>query len=216
MEPFFGWILDQAYHWVVQYGYIGLFILLMLGVVGIPIPDEILLTYAGYLIYKNDMQFFPAMAAAFIGAVCGITLSYGIGHTAGIYLVERYGPRIKLTAAKMDRVHRWFERMGRWTLTFGYFFPGIRHLTAIIAGSSSLQFSIFAVYAYIGAFLWTGVYMYIGYAFGERWDHVFEQIRHRVLLAVGLLVALILGYYLIRQWRQKRTASYVETPSFPD
>ena len=192
-------IIEYGYEWVIQYGYLGILILLFLGVFGLPIPDEIILAYAGYLVFKGDLEFAPTILSAFVGAMGGISLSYGLGHTAGMYLVERYGPRINLTAAKMARTHDWFERMGRWALMFGYFFPGIRHLTALIAGSSGLQYPIFAVYAYIGALFWTGTYILIGYLLGERWAQVSEQIHDQLLIAVGVTTVFTIVYYFIRQ-----------------
>jgi len=204
METIFPSIVDYGYEWVIQYGYLGIFILLFLGVFGLPIPDEIILAYAGYLVFKGDLEFSPTILSAFVGAMGGISLSYGLGHTAGMYLVERYGPRINLTITKMERTHDWFERMGRWALMFGYFFPGIRHLTALIAGSSGLQYPIFAVYAYIGALFWTGAYILIGYFLGERWSHVSEQMHDQLMIAAGIMTILATVYYFYRQWKQKR------------
>ncbi|HCQ02914.1 MAG TPA: hypothetical protein DIT99_20485, partial [Candidatus Latescibacteria bacterium] len=77
MEPFVNWIIEHGYYWVMQYGYIGIFVLLLLGVFGLPVPDEILLAFAGYLIFKGDLQFIPTLASACVGAMCGISLSYG-------------------------------------------------------------------------------------------------------------------------------------------
>ena len=192
-------IIEYGYEWVIQYGYLGILILLFLGVFGLPIPDEIILAYAGYLVFKGDLEFAPTILSAFVGAMGGISLSYGLGYTAGMYLVERYGPRINLTITKIERTHNWFERMGRWALMFGYFFPGIRHLTALIAGSSGLQYPIFAVYAYIGALFWTGTYILIGYLLGERWAQVSEQIHDQLLIAVGVTTVFTIVYYFIRQ-----------------
>lgn len=204
MDTIYTWVIEYGHLWVTQYGYIGIFILLFVGVFGLPIPDEILLAFAGYLIYKSDLLFVPTMASAFLGAVGGITLSYGLGHTAGIYLIERHGARVNLTAAKMDRVHRWFERMGRWALMFGYFFPGIRHLTALVAGSSKLEYPVFAVFAYIGAFLWTGAYIFLGYVLGEQWASVSEQVHNQLLLAVSILLTGVILYYIFWQRKQRR------------
>jgi membrane protein DedA with SNARE-associated domain len=206
MEQFVNWIIEYGYYWVVQYGYIGIFILLLLGVFGLPFPDEILLAFAGYLIFKGDLQFIPTLASACVGAMCGISLSYGLGHSAGIYLIEKYGERINLTQAKMDNVHHWYERMGRWILLLGYFFPGFRHLTALVAGSSNLQFPVFAVFAYPGALLWTGTYIFLGYFVGEKWATVSGEIHDQLVIVGGVLIVLSLLYYLIWQRKQRKTS----------
>ena len=75
--------------WVTEYGYIGIFSLLALGIIGAPIPDEGVLAFAGYLVYEGKLQLFPILAAAFLGSACGITLSYGLGRTVGAYLISK-------------------------------------------------------------------------------------------------------------------------------
>ena len=207
MEQFVNWIIEYGYYCVMQYGYIGIFVLLLLGVFGLPIPDEILLAFAGYLIFKGDLQFIPTLASAYVGAMCGISLSYGLGHTAGIYLIEKYGAHINLTRDRMDNVHHWYRRMGRWVLLFGYFLPGFRHLTALVAGSSNLQLPIFAVFAYSGALLWTGTYIFLGYFVGEQWSTIAGEIHNQMVIVGGVLIVLSILYYLVWQRRQQKTSS---------
>ena len=207
MEPFVNWIIENGYYWVMKYGYIGIFVLLLLGVFGLPVPDEILLAFAGYLIFKGDLQFIPTLASACVGAMCGISLSYGLGHTAGIYLIEKYGAHINLTRDMMDNVHQWYRRMGRWILLFGYFLPGFRHLTALVAGSCNLQFPIFAVFAYSGALLWTGTYISLGYFVGEQWATISGEIHNQMVIVGGVLIVLSILYYLVWQRRQQKTSS---------
>src|SRR5437879_2037327 len=146
--------MDTIFHWVVEYGYAGLFVLLMLGIVGLPIPDETLLTFAGYLCYHRHLNLPFTILSAFGGSVCGITISYGLGRTFGYYLVHKYGYLLSITDEKMNRVLMWFERVGKWTLPIGYFIPGIRHLTAYVAGTSKLPWYLFALFAYPGGFVW--------------------------------------------------------------
>src|SRR5713226_5898792 len=111
--------------WITNYGYFGIFSLLLLGIVGLPIPDETLLTFAGYLVYKGHLHPVRTLAAAVLGSMCGISLSYVLGRTLGLYVVKRYGPIVHVTPEKVDEVHRWFARVGRWALMFGYFLPGV-------------------------------------------------------------------------------------------
>lgn len=192
--------------WIGHYGYAALFFLLMLGIVGIPIPDEGLLLFAGYLVHTGHLQLAPALASAFLGSVCGITLSYGLGHTLGLYLIKHYGPVVRITAAKMDHVHRWFERVGKWSLTFGYFLPGIRHLTALVAGASELQFAPFTLLAYPGALLWSMTFILLGYFLGEEWTRASHQIHAYSLVAAGFVALTLLVYALWRKGKGARRA----------
>ena len=84
-------LTETIVRWVTEYGYIGVFSLLALGIIGAPILDEGVLAFAGYLVYEGKMQLFPILAAAFLGSACGITLRYGLGRTVGIYLLFKFG-----------------------------------------------------------------------------------------------------------------------------
>lgn len=125
-----------------QHGYPIIFVLLFLGIFGLPIPDEFLLAFAGALISEGKLHFLPTIVSATLGSMCGITLSYIVGRTAGIHLVRKYGCRFGISNEKIDHVHLWFERAGRWVLTFGYFIPGLRHIMALIAGTSKLELPV--------------------------------------------------------------------------
>jgi membrane protein DedA with SNARE-associated domain len=153
-------------HGIAHYGYLGIFVLLMLGIVGLPVPDETLLTTAGYLISRGELRLVPTAAAALLGTMCGITLSYTLGRLTGYYLLDKYGPRLHIKPKRVEQVHNWFRRIGGLTLTFGYFVPGVRHLTAYIAGASGLELPRFSFFAYSGAVLWTSAFLAIGYFLG--------------------------------------------------
>jgi membrane protein DedA with SNARE-associated domain len=187
-------------HWVHAYGAAALFVLLFLGVFGLPVPDETLLTFAGVLVRDGRLQFVPALLAAALGSMGGITLSYLVGRTLGLGVVERYGRWLHVTRADLERVEGWFEHSGRWVLMFGYFIPGVRHFTALIAGSSRLPFPVFARFAYAGAALWTFTFITLGWYVGARWEAALAA-AHRHLLVVAIAVAVLVAFYvLIHRW----------------
>src|SRR5712691_9901018 len=136
---------------VSQYGYAAIFCALMFGIVGLPIPDETILTFSGYLISIGHLNFLLTLGIAWAGSMCGITLSYIIGRKGGLFLVHKYGRYVHVTSGHLEKAHAWFERVGRWSLFFGYFMPGIRHFTAVIAGTSQLDVPSFVLFAYSGA-----------------------------------------------------------------
>jgi len=174
---------------VTQYAYGGIFGLLVLGIVGLPLPDEFLLTFVGYMVFRRNLSFAPALASAFAGSVCGITLSFVIGRTAGAWAVHRFGRWMHVSDADLRRVHDWFERLGGWSLTFGYFVAGVRHLTALVAGMANFEPPKFAAYAYGGALLWTTTFIGLGVYLGEGWHEGSKPFRHFSILA--LLVVLV-------------------------
>jgi membrane protein DedA with SNARE-associated domain len=196
--------MELIAQWVAHYGYAAIFSLLVLGIVGLPVPDETLLTFAGYLVYKRNLIMLPTFASACLGSMCGITISYILGRSVGIYVLHRYGWLFHITPKRIERVHSWFDRFGTWTLLIGYFIPGVRHFTAVVAGTSTLRPALFAIFAYSGALVWTATFIGLGFFFGEQWSQVFEHV-HRHIMIVALIALLLILPYLT--WRfQKRNS----------
>jgi membrane protein DedA with SNARE-associated domain len=192
--------------WVATYGYIAIFGLLMLGIIGLPIPDETLLTACGFLIYRGQLHALPTFLSALGGATCGITCSYIIGRTIGWkFLHSRFGRMLHVRDEHIHRVHDWFNRIGHWTLMIGYFIPGVRHFTAIVAGTSELEFHGFAVFAYSGALMWVTLFLFLGYHFGEQWEQILKTVEHNLKYASAIGGVLILAYavYVILSRRRR-------------
>ncbi|MDD2904048.1 MAG: DedA family protein [Syntrophales bacterium] len=199
--------MDNIPHLLSTYGYVGIFASLMAGIIGLPFPDETILMFAGYLIFKGYLQPLPTFASAFLGACCGITVSFLLGRSAGAYLLSRYGSRLHLDPERLDRVHIWFQRRGKWTLFFGYFIMGVRHLTALVAGSSRLQLRIFALFAYSGVLFWTLTFLGVGYFLGEQLPSVSRQLRQYWLIGSGLMVLAVAVFFIFQHFRHRRLAS---------
>src|SRR2546426_8956826 len=90
--------------WVTDYGYFGIFFLLIFGIIGLPIPDEWLLVVSGYLAFKNVLGFVPTVTVAALGSAGGLTMSYLLGRTSGGYVVRRYGRWLCIDDQKILRV----------------------------------------------------------------------------------------------------------------
>jgi membrane protein DedA with SNARE-associated domain len=199
----------QILTWIAHYGYGAIFFLLMLGIVGLPAPDETLLTFSGYLVSRGTFVLPLALATAFAGSICGITLSYWLGRTFGLALIHRYGRYVRVTEEHVNKAHAWFQHVGHWGLTFGYFVPGVRHLTAYAAGMSGLEMRPFALFAYSGGFLWVSAFIGLGYFLGDRWEAVEANIHHYLLLAT-LAAIIALAAWLV--WRKLRRGKGTSAP----
>lgn len=191
---------QQIEQWISQYGYFAIFGLLIFGIVGLPVPDETLLTFTGYLVFRGRMRLPAAYLSAVAGSLCGITISYILGRTFGLKLIHRYGKYLRITEDHVQKAHSWFERVGHWGLTFGYFVPGVRHLTAYAAGMSELEPHNFALFAYPGGCMWVAAFVALGYFLGERW-HAVEQNIHQYLLYATVAAAIALAVWLL--WRKR-------------
>lgn len=190
--------------WLLHYGSFSLFILLALGVFALPVPDETLMVLSGILMKNGELPVHSTLAAAFLGSMFGITLSYLFGRIAGSKVLHKYGSRFGLTEEKLNHVHAWFEKYGKWTLTFGYFVPGVRHLTGFAAGSSELEYPKFALFAYFGATIWASFFLSLGYFLG---DYLYKmvEIGERIgdFSSSGIIIMVIALFFLYRWYKSK-------------
>jgi membrane protein DedA with SNARE-associated domain len=190
-----------------QYGYTGIFFYLILGIVGIPLPDEITMTFLGYLASIGHLDLIYTYLSALSGSICGITISYGLGLRFGYPFLKKFGRKIFITRRRLRIAQLLFRKYGSWLLFIGYFIPGVRHVTAYIAGISRLTFMRFAIYAYIGAIFWCGTFVGLGYVFGANYERVFAVIHQygmHLLWMILPIVAGIGGYVWSRYLRKSR------------
>jgi membrane protein DedA with SNARE-associated domain len=173
--------------WVGQYGYPAIFLLLVGGIVGLPVPDQLLLVIAGYLVLTKSLAVLPTLAVAVLGSITGITLSYLLGRYSGTCV-----SKTRFAAGRLDHARSWFEQYGSWTLIFGYFIPGIRNLIGFTSGMMRLKVRRFAPYAYAGAVVSSVTCVAVGYFFGAQAGWVLTSMgRVAFIAAVGASLFLI-------------------------
>ncbi len=187
--------------YLTHYGPVVLFLAQVLGIVGLPIPDELLMTVAGALVRRGDMSGVATMAAAVAGSSSGITVSYVLGRTIGSAALHRL---LHVPDEAFERAQRWFDRFGHWLLTFGYFIPGVRHLTAVAAGSAPVSYAHFARAAYPGAVLWCCVFVGLGYWAGDEGARMIAALHGHVRLGVAAAALLIAAIFVVRWYRGPR------------
>ncbi|MCM3673784.1 MULTISPECIES: DedA family protein [Peribacillus] len=184
-----------------HYGYLGIIVGLIGGIVGIPIPDEVLLTYIGYNVFQGELSYLISIVSAFVGATGGISLSYFIGYKFGLPLLEKFGPKLHITEPKIIKTKKLFKKFGPYLLLFGYFIPGVRHLTAYIAAVNRFPFRKFVVYAYTGALIWIFTFITLGRILGGNWNKVeLYMSTYCIYLITSLLILSILIYFL---WKRR-------------
>lgn len=197
-------IQEHILHLITQYGYIGILVVLILGIVGLPLPDEFILTFAGYLVSKGELSYVLTLVISLIGSLIGMSISYVIGRRLGYPFLRKYGHKIRITPEKLQKVEGWFNRMGKYTIMIGYFVPGVRHFTAYFAGISKWTYASFLSFAIPGAIAWVFTFITLGHYLGEHWLGVSENI-HRYMLIFVLVLAVVLLFWLVyRYWFAKR------------
>ena len=188
--------------WLVRFGAPLLFLAQVFGIFGLPIPDELLLTAAGALIASGRLNATSTLVAAITGCLTGITMSYALGRWVGLPVLRA---RMKNHQDAIERAQSWFRRFGGWLLTFGYFVPGVRHLTAIAAGSGCLNYRTFVAYAYPGGVIWCAVFLGLGFVAGDRWPEIATAARIHFTRIAVVGAAAIAVYAAWRVAAKRRT-----------
>ncbi len=193
--------METILDWILRYGYFGLFTLLMFCIAGLPVPDETLLLFSGYLISQGRLNPFLTFMASFAGSISGISLSYLAGRFIAEPVLLRYGRRLGLTLAHLNYVQSWYRRSGEWLLAIGYYIPGVRHFTALVAGMSNLAYLRFAAFAYAGAAVWAATFLSLGYLVGENWRLAIALVHRYTTLAL-LFFLIVTPLILWIRWRR--------------
>jgi membrane protein DedA with SNARE-associated domain len=182
--------------WLIKYGSFVVFIMLSLGIIALPIPEETLMVVAGVLMHKGKLNIPFTILFAYAGAMCGITVSYLLGQTAGSYILRKYGGWVGITPERIAKAHYWFERLGKWLLLVGYFIPGVRHLTGFSAGATSMKFSHFALFAYTGAVLWVSLFLGLGYFVGNYCLSFYDRLEEIDLIIILVAVFIVAMFFI--------------------
>ncbi|MEH7225559.1 DedA family protein [Bacillus sp. JJ1566] len=191
---------EQLYYLLEHYGYFGLIIVLAAGIIGLPLPDEILITYVGYTVYQGKMSYSLSLLSASLGSIIGITISYYLGIKLGIPFLRMYGSKLHLTEKRIQTTSNLFNKFGPYLLFFGYFIPGVRHVTAYLAGINTLHFKRFTVFAYSGAVFWSFTFITLGHELGKNWMKVEKMMNHFSIYFIVLLFIVVLSiFYLNRR-----------------
>ena len=176
------------------YGSFGVFALLALGIIGLPVPEETLLLLIGYWIKSDQLPFISAWLAAVTGTLVGISVSYLIGRSLGYFAIHRLCLKCGLSPAHIVYAKNQFNRIGQWFLLIGYFIPGVRHLTGVLAGTTALSYRRFALFAYSGGFIWSHLFLLLGYCYGQKALYEIENIYHHwglwIVIPIGMIIIL--------------------------
>jgi membrane protein DedA with SNARE-associated domain len=176
-------------------GYAGVAALMGIESACIPLPSEIIMPFAGYLVYSGRFSLLAVATAGAIGCNLGSLISYWIGAAGGRPLVERYGKWVLMSHHDLDRMTSFFEKYGAITVLLGRLLPVVRTFIAFPAGIARMPQGKFHLYTFIGSWPWCFGLAYVGMKLGEKWhtDPRFHQAFHQfhLVVEVALLAAIV-------------------------
>ena len=202
--------METVSYWIIQYGYSGIFVLLTLGILGIPAPDEIILLFSGFLVFQDKLNAVAVSIVAFSGAVCGISLSYFLGKIFGMIAIQKYGYIFHIDSRKLDGVRSWLNRRGKWAFIVGFYLPGFRHAMAYGSGIIGFPFYQFIAYTSAGGFIWTISFIITGYILGKEIPVISDRIHYHIRLVSATVLIVLVLYVIIKIMLKSKNNSLKE------
>ena len=180
------------------WGYFAVVILMAMENACIPVPSELILGFAGYLVSAERMTFTGAMIAGMVGGMVGSIFAYVVGATGGRKFVDKYGKYFFIKKSHVDMAQRWFDKYGIRAVFFSRMLPVIRTFISLPAGFARVDFKKFLFYTFAGSLPWTALILFAGFMLGEHWDYLLE-IGHEFSLAFIVVSVVIIAWLYFKR-----------------
>ena len=191
--------LQQSFlDFISVYGYFAVALLMAMENACIPIPSELILGFAGYLIFADQMTFTGAMTAVMIGGMVGSIFAYLVGSYGGRKFVDKYGKYFLIKKSHVDLAQRWFDKYGIRAVFFSRMLPVVRTFISLPAGFARVNFKAFLFYTFAGSLPWTALILWLGMLFGENWKKLLE-LGHEASIIVVIAILIVVGIYIYKR-----------------
>lgn len=197
-------IADGVKQVIDSLGYPGLFLLIVLESTMVPIPSLLVMPFAGFLASQGTFSLPLILVINSAGALTGSGLSYWLGAAGGKPLLLRYGKYLFVRPKDIEKTEEYFARHGGKTIFIGRFLPVVRHLISIPAGIARMPLGRFLGLTFLGASLWGGGLMVVGYQLGANWEAIAAKAKRVDLVIAGLVVLAIVVVVLRFVLRRRR------------
>jgi membrane protein DedA with SNARE-associated domain len=202
-------VVNVAWHFVRDAGLPGIFVLMALSSACIPIPSEVVMLFAGFVVADpaqshshHHLTMTTIVLAGLLGTMAGSWIAYAVGRGGRLELLERHGAKLHMGPAQIERADRWFARYGEPAVLWGRIVPLVRAFVSLPAGVARMPFWRFTVLSLIGSTPWVIALAFAGYEVGGEWTHIREGFQY-VDYAVLALVVFGIAYIGLR--RRSRT-----------
>jgi len=186
-------------------GYAGITLLMAIESACIPLPSELIMPFAGYLVYTGKMNLFWAATAGAIGCNLGSLVAYEIGYYGGRPLVEKYGRWILMGRRELDWADRFFHSRGELAVVIARMLPVIRTFIALPAGVARMPRGKFHIYTFVGSWPWCFGLAYLGMKLGENWRSLGKYF-HQFDAIIGMLLLAAIAWFVWSHWQHRLQA----------
>jgi membrane protein DedA with SNARE-associated domain len=187
-------------------GYAGITLLMAIESACIPLPSELIMPFAGYLVYTGKMNLFWAATAGAIGCNLGSLVAFEIGYYGGRPLVEKYGRWILMGRRELDWADRFFHSRGELAVVIARMLPVIRTFIALPAGVARMPRGKFHIYTFIGSWPWCFGLAYLGMKLGENWRSLGKYF-HQFDAIIGVLLLAAIAWFIWSHWQHRLQAN---------
>jgi len=181
-------------------GYGGIVLLMAIESACIPLPSEIIMPFAGYLVFKGEMVLWIVAFMGALGCVLGSIPAYYVGKTGGRTLAEKYGRFVLISKKDLKMADDWFKNYGEIIIFVGRLLPAVRTFIALPAGIARMNMTKFIIYTFVGSFIWCWALAYIGMVFGEQWDTL-KVYFHEFHYVIAGGAAIFIAWYIRRHFQ---------------
>jgi membrane protein DedA with SNARE-associated domain len=199
-------IFDFAISIMWQFGYAGVFVLMVMESATLPIPSEVVLPFAGFLVYQGSLEFWTVVIVATIGSLVGTMIDYSIGYYLGRPAVLHYGRVVGFSERRLATAEGWFRRRGELVVLLARFVPLLRTLIAFPAGLVEMNVKQFLAYSAVGIVIWDIVLVYVGVLVGMNYVAL-ASFLESIFQPVGIAVVVILGILAYNRVRRKKPSA---------
>ena len=208
-EKIIALLVQFVIHVIQAGGYAGIAGLISLNSCGIPIPSELIMAFAGYVVYLGHLSLPFVVVAGVVGCNIGSAVAYWIGAKGGRPLVVRYGKWVLMNTHDLDRMSWFFNRYGSIAILIGRMLPVVQTFVAFPAGIGKMPRLRFHVYTTVGSAVWYSCLAWAGAKLGEKWnsDPRLEQWFHRFHLAVEIAIIAALVWFVWTHLSRRRSAA---------
>ena len=206
MEQFSTLFLDFIASW----GYVAVAILMAAENACIPIPSELILGFAGYLIFADQMTFTGALIAGMVGGMAGSIFAYVVGHRGGRSFVDKYGHYFFVKKSHVDIAQSWFDKYGLKAVFFSRMLPVVRTFISLPAGFAHVDMKKFLTLTFLGSLPWTALILAAGMMLGKSWEIMLKIGHQASLIFVGVCAVIIVVMYLRYRKRKQQAQAKVE------
>jgi membrane protein DedA with SNARE-associated domain len=183
------------------FGYSGIFWLMFWESSGLPIPSEIIMPFAGFLVAMGKLNFWLVVLLGALGNLGGSLLAYLIGLKGGRPVIERWGKYFLISRNDLDLADQWFKRYGNLTVFFSRLLPVVRTYISFPAGIAKMDLKKFSFYTLAGALPWSALFTWLGLKMGDNWQLIQKKL-HDFDLLILILIIIGAGWYIWRHLKK--------------